>query len=154
MRTAIAADALDGDDVLVLQARGVTGLVLEALLAVRVHRGSERQHLERDAAAEGKLLVFINDALAAAADLADDSEIAEDIGLARESAVANAQIRSPSVFRGPRTSQVVAAHRPAFPLPLFAPALPGGFLRQNLRPVFPEELIGSGPHRSGEGGVR
>ena len=57
--------------------RGRLGFVAEALQLPRVHRGGERQHLERDAAAERNLLRFVDDAHAAAADFADQAEVAE-----------------------------------------------------------------------------
>ena len=56
--------------------RGRAGFVLEAgeLLLVE-HRG-ERQHLQRHAAAERNLLGFVDDAHAAAAEFAEDAEVA------------------------------------------------------------------------------
>jgi hypothetical protein len=52
-------------------------LVLEALQLPRVHRRRERQHLQRHAPVEGNLLRLVNDAHAAAADLADEAEVAQ-----------------------------------------------------------------------------
>src|SRR5207248_6225045 len=52
-------------------------LVLEALELLRVQRRRERQHFEGDAPAERQLLGLVNDAHAAAADLAADAEVAE-----------------------------------------------------------------------------
>ena len=74
---AFAADRVDRDDVRVVERGGGAGFVLEAgqLLAVE-HRG-ERQHLQRDAAAEGELLGFVDDAHAAAADFAQDAKVAQ-----------------------------------------------------------------------------
>ena len=60
------------------EVRGGVGFVLEALQLPRVEHGGERQHLERDAAAERNLLGLVDDAHAAAADLAEDAEVAED----------------------------------------------------------------------------
>ena len=75
---ALAADGVDRDDVRVVERGGGAGFVLEAgeLLLVE-HRG-ERQHLQRDAAAERDLLGLVDDAHAAAAQLAEDAEVAED----------------------------------------------------------------------------
>ena len=49
---ALAADAEDGHDVRVVQARGGLRFVLESLQLPGIERGRKRQHLERDAATE------------------------------------------------------------------------------------------------------
>ena len=49
---ALAADAEDGHDVRVVQARGGLCFVLESLQLPGIERGGKRQHLERDAATE------------------------------------------------------------------------------------------------------
>ena len=74
---AFDADGVDRDDVRVVERGGGAGFVLEAgeLLLVE-HRG-EGQHFQGDAAAERDLLGFVDDAHAAAADLAEDAEVAE-----------------------------------------------------------------------------
>ena len=74
---ALAADRVDGHDVGVVQLGGGLGLVLEALQVLGVQRRGERQHLQRDAPAQGQLHGLVDDAHAAAADLADDLEIAQ-----------------------------------------------------------------------------
>ena len=56
---------------------GGAGFVLEALQLLLVEHRGERQHLQRDAAAERDLLGLVDDAHAAAADLAQDSKIAQ-----------------------------------------------------------------------------
>ena len=77
VHAAFAADAVDRDDVRVVQARRRLGFVLEALQLPRVHRRGEGQHLERDAAVQRNLLGLVDDAHAAAADFADQAEVAE-----------------------------------------------------------------------------
>ena len=74
---ALAADGVDRHDVRVVQLRRRLGLVLEALQLPGVQRRRERQHLEGDAPAQRQLHRLVDDAHAAAADLADDAEIAE-----------------------------------------------------------------------------
>ena len=68
---ALAADGEDRDDVRVVQLRRGLGLVLEPLQLARVERGREGQHLQGHAAAQRDLLGLVDDAHAAAADLAD-----------------------------------------------------------------------------------
>ena len=80
MDAALVPDRIDGHDVGVVQLGGGLGLVLEALQVPRVQGRSERQHLERDDAAQRKLDRLVDDAHAAAADFADDAEIAQRIG--------------------------------------------------------------------------
>ena len=59
----------------------VMRLILEALKLFRVQRRRERQDFERHLAAQRDLLGFVNHAHAAAADFAEDAEVAEDAGL-------------------------------------------------------------------------
>src|SRR5207249_6698144 len=80
MDAAFAADAVDGNDVRMLQRGGGAGFVLEALQLARVHGSGERQYLESDATIEGDLLNFVNHAHAAAADFAQNAEVTEDPG--------------------------------------------------------------------------
>src|SRR5437870_5657921 len=77
MNAALLADGVDRDDVLVVQAGGGAGFIVEALQLPWIERGSEGEHLEGDAAAERDLLRFIDDAHAAPADLAHQAKIAE-----------------------------------------------------------------------------
>ena len=74
---AFAADRVDGDDVRVVERGGGAGFVLEAGELLLVEHRRERQHLQRDAAAERELLRFVDHAHAAAAELAEDAEVAE-----------------------------------------------------------------------------
>ncbi len=74
---ALAADGVDRHDVGVVERGGGAGFVLEARKLPLVEHGGEGQHLERDAAAERELLGFVDHAHAAAADLAEDAEVAE-----------------------------------------------------------------------------
>jgi hypothetical protein len=78
MDAAFTAHEENRDDVGMVELCGGMSLVFEPLQLLRVHHGSEWQHLERDAAAERDLLGLVDDAHAAAADLADDAEVAED----------------------------------------------------------------------------
>jgi hypothetical protein len=74
---ALRADAVDRDDVRVVEQRRRLRLVPEALeLAVVEDRG-ERQDLQRHAPAERDLLRLVDDPHAAAADLAEQPEVAE-----------------------------------------------------------------------------
>ncbi|MCG3180811.1 MAG: hypothetical protein BIFFINMI_03174 [Phycisphaerae bacterium] len=79
----LLADAVDLHDVGVVQPRRDAGLALEALELALVGQRQRGQHLERDAAAERLLLGFVDDAHAAAADLADDAEVAQLLELRR-----------------------------------------------------------------------
>jgi hypothetical protein len=56
---------------------GGAGFVFEAVELLVVEHCRERQHLQRDAAAEGDLLRLVHDAHAAAANFAEDTEIAQ-----------------------------------------------------------------------------
>src|SRR5947207_1039401 len=71
-RPLTAVDGVGG-----VQLCGGLGLGLEPLQLPRVQRGGERQHLERDAAVQRDLLGLVDDAHAAAAELAEDAEVAE-----------------------------------------------------------------------------
>ncbi len=75
MDAALAADAIDGDDVLMVQMGGRLGLVLEALDLLGVQGGRQRQHLEGNAPAQRKLLRLVHDPHAASADLAEDAKV-------------------------------------------------------------------------------
>ena len=73
----LAADGVDRHDVGVVQAGGGLGLELEPLELPGVERRGEGQDLQRHAAAERDLLGLVDDAHAAAADLAEDPEVAQ-----------------------------------------------------------------------------
>jgi hypothetical protein len=74
---ALATDCVDRNDVGVLEGRGGASFVLEAGKLALVEHGGERENLEGDTAAERELLGFVDHAHAAAADLAEDTEVAE-----------------------------------------------------------------------------
>ena len=78
---ALLADGEDGHDVRMVDLGRGLGFVLEAGDVLFVDGGGSGQDLEGDAAAEGDLLRLVDDAHAAAADFADEAEVAE---LARE----------------------------------------------------------------------
>ena len=71
VHAALAADGVDRHDVGVVQAGRGLGLELEPLQLPGVQRRGERQHLQRHPAAERDLLGLVDDAHAAAADLAE-----------------------------------------------------------------------------------
>ena len=73
----VAADAEDRHDVRMVQLGGGLGLDLEPLALLGVDRRGEGQDLERDAPAQRDLLGLVDDAHAAAADLAEDPVFAE-----------------------------------------------------------------------------
>jgi hypothetical protein len=77
VHAALAADAVHRDDVWVVQAGGGLGLDAEPLDLPGVHRGGHRQELQRHAAAQRDLLGLVDDPHAAAADLADQPEVAQ-----------------------------------------------------------------------------
>jgi len=79
----VGADAEDGHDVGVVQPRRRLRLALEALQQVRPRRRLGRQHLEGDVAAERFLHRLVDDAHAAAADLAQQQVLAEPPGVGR-----------------------------------------------------------------------
>ena len=58
---------------------GDLGLELKPLECPRVERGGQGQNLEGDRAAQRDLLGLVNHPHAAAGDLADDPEVAEDL---------------------------------------------------------------------------
>jgi hypothetical protein len=76
MHAAFAADAVDGHDVRILQARRGAGFVLEALQLAGIHGRGEGQDFERDAAAERDLLGFVDNPYAAATNFADYAKVA------------------------------------------------------------------------------
>ena len=77
---AIGTDGVDRHDVGVVQLAGRAGFVAEACQAALIEHRREGQHLQGHAAAERDLLGFVDDAHAAAADLADDAEVAQRAG--------------------------------------------------------------------------
>src|SRR5207302_755947 len=80
---AFASHRKDRNDVRVMELCGGLGLVVEALKMLGIEGGRERQDFQRDAPAERKLHRLIDDAHAAAADLAENSEVAERLARQR-----------------------------------------------------------------------
>jgi hypothetical protein len=74
---AFLAHGVHVHDVRVVQRGGGAGLVFEPLQVTRIEHRGERQDLEGDAAAQRELLGLVDHAHAAAADLADQAEVAE-----------------------------------------------------------------------------
>jgi hypothetical protein len=72
-----AADGEDGDDVGVVELRGGLGFYLETAEVEGIEGGGEGEDLEGHAAVERELLGLEDDAHAAAADRAEDLEVAE-----------------------------------------------------------------------------
>ena len=68
---------MDWHDVRVVQTCSGLGFVAEALQVPRIHGGGEWQHFQSDVAVERNLFGFVDDAHAAAADFADNAEVAE-----------------------------------------------------------------------------
>ncbi len=86
MRAPLAADGEDRHDVGVVQLGGSLGLLPESLEVFRIEAGGEGEDLEGHATSERELGGLVDDAHSAAADLADDLEIAQrgrDIGIGR-----------------------------------------------------------------------
>ncbi len=77
MDAALAADGEDRHDVGMVQPRDGLGLAMEPLHGLLVRDGAEPEDLQGHPTAERGLLGLVDDAHAAAADLADDAEIAE-----------------------------------------------------------------------------
>ena len=77
MDAPFGADRVDRDDVGVVQLRGGLGLDAEPGDLAGVDGGGERQDLQRHATAERALHGLVDDAHAAAPQLADDAEITE-----------------------------------------------------------------------------
>ena len=75
----LLADAEDRDDVRVVEPRGRVGFADEALAALRVQLRVRGQYLEGDRTAERLLHRLEHDAHPAAADLADDAEVAKAV---------------------------------------------------------------------------
>jgi hypothetical protein len=77
MHAALAADAVDADDVRVFQNRSGLGFVLEALQLPLVQHRCKRQHLQGDLSAQRNLLRLVHYAHPAPADFAEDAEVAQ-----------------------------------------------------------------------------
>ena len=77
VQSGLLADAIDGHDVRVVQARRRLRLALEPLQALRIKQAVGRQHFQCDVPAEGNLLRLVDDAHAAPADLAQDAILAQ-----------------------------------------------------------------------------
>lgn len=77
MDTAFAADGEDGHDVGVVQLGGGLGFVLEAQEPLGIQGRGVGQDFQGDAAVEGNLRGFVDDAHAAAAEFAEDLKIAQ-----------------------------------------------------------------------------
>ena len=77
MHAPIAAAGKDGHDVRVVQLRRRLGLVIEAGHLLAVQDRGKGQHFQRHAAVQRYLPGFVDDAHAAAADLAQDRVIAQ-----------------------------------------------------------------------------
>jgi len=80
MHAALAARREYRDDVGVMQTRCRLRFVLEPLELLGIKRRGQGEHLQGYAAAQRNLLGFVDDAHAAAADFADDAEVAENAG--------------------------------------------------------------------------
>ncbi len=68
-------DFVDGADVFVIERGGGAGFHAKALERLRAHGDVARKKFQRDAAAEGEVFGFIDDAHAAAAEFGDDLEV-------------------------------------------------------------------------------
>ena len=75
----VLADVVDRADVRMVQRRGGARLALEALERLRVARQLARQELERDLAAEARVLGAVDDTHAAAAEPVEDAVVGEDL---------------------------------------------------------------------------
>ena len=96
----LLADGEDRHDVRMVQLGGRLGFVAEAGdLPLVEHRG-ERQDLERHAAVERNLLGLVDDAHAAAADLADDLVVADLLGGGLARPLPLERSHRPQVVRG------------------------------------------------------
>ena len=101
---ALAADRVDRDDVGVVQMRGRLGLDAEPGDLPRVDGGGEREDLQGHPTAQRVLLGLVDDAHAAAAELADDAEVAEPgtVGVpARRRIGVGSGVRDPASRSGP-----------------------------------------------------
>ena len=76
---AVLADVEDRHDVGVMHPRRGFCLTLKSDLRRGISRARSGQHLEGDAPAQGLLLGLVDDAHAAAADLAEDAVVAEPV---------------------------------------------------------------------------
>ena len=109
VHAALAADGVDRDDVRVVQAGGGLGLDLEPLELPGVERRGERQDLQRHAAAERDLLGLVDDPHAAAADLAEDAEVAQDAQLVEGSGAPGRPGGRPVRWRSPSSAIISSA---------------------------------------------
>jgi hypothetical protein len=73
------ADAVDGDDIRVVKPSCCFSLTLEAHQVARIQQRVPRQYLEGHVAAERFLFGLVDDAHAAAADLAQDAVVAQSL---------------------------------------------------------------------------
>ena len=69
---------MHGDDVRMVQSRRGLGLDFESLQLAGIEHGRKGQDLQRHAPMQRDLLRFVDDSHAAAADLADQTKIADD----------------------------------------------------------------------------
>ena len=72
-----ATNAVDRDNVLVVELRRCLGFVLEPLKLLGVEGGGERQHLQSHTPVQRDLVRLVNDPHAAPADLPNDAVVAE-----------------------------------------------------------------------------
>jgi hypothetical protein len=77
VHAAVFADAVDGDDVRVFERGGGAGLVFEAEELLLIEHRRKREDLQRDRATQRQLFGLVDDAHGAAADLAEDAEVAQ-----------------------------------------------------------------------------
>ena len=77
VHSSLAADRIDRHDVRMFQRRRGPGLVLEPLQLLFVEHAGKGQHFERHRAAQRNLLGLIDDPHAAAADFANQAEVAQ-----------------------------------------------------------------------------
>ena len=77
MQSPFAPNRIYRHDVVVMQLRGSLRFLPKPLQVLRVQAGGERQHFQRDAAAQRKLNGLVNDPHAASADLLNDLKIAD-----------------------------------------------------------------------------
>ena len=83
MDAPLHAHGKHGNDVRMVQLRGRLGLVLEAGDLPAVEHGGKGKHFQRHAAAQRNLLRLIDHAHASAADLPQEAEVAQPLGVRR-----------------------------------------------------------------------